>query len=272
MPHPDIHVAIRLLQRGAYADASDLLEGMVTAMPTYAAAHALLARAYMLQGEHRHALGLWRRGLLLMPNSASMQRGLQQTSQVLTERNANRLLEAPKPAQATPPPSVPDEAEVAEAAAPEAEAIPVQADVPEPVAAGTVQAPLEVHVDGRTGPPAEVLEAAARDQEALETGIELDDGPAGSDGGSADFDDLDHLIQALEGARIQPKPNFERVPPPELESDIDDLVSETLARIYAAQEQFGEAAKVYDKLAEQQPERADEFMNKAFEMRARLAS
>ena len=82
-------------------------------------------------------------------------------------------------------------------------------------------------------------------------------------------EDLDHLIQELESARIQPDPDLDAIPEPDLDDDIEDMVSETLARIYTAQEQYGEAARVYMKLAAQEPARAQEFLDKASELEAR---
>ena len=49
------------------------------------------------------------------------------------------------------------------------------------------------------------------------------------------------------------------------------MVSETLARIYAAQDKFEEAAKVYEQLAIQQPDRSIAFLQKAAAMRSRAA-
>jgi tetratricopeptide (TPR) repeat protein len=82
---------------------------------------------------------------------------------------------------------------------------------------------------------------------------------------------LDRLIERLQGARIVPDPDFEidESLVSEDDDDRDNLVSETLARIYAAQEQYREAAQVYEVLAEQQPERAEEFRMKAREMKMR---
>lgn len=88
-------------------------------------------------------------------------------------------------------------------------------------------------------------------------------------GGADWFDDLDSLITELESARIVPKPDFESIPSPALDDDIEDVVSETLARIYASQKQYEEAARVYEQLAEQQPEQAPSFLEKAAEMRTR---
>ena len=58
--------------------------------------------------------------------------------------------------------------------------------------------------------------------------------------------------------------------PPDLDDDIDDMVSVTLARIFAAQEEFEEAARVFDKLAIQDPENAEDFRQQAREMRSRI--
>ena len=89
--------------------------------------------------------------------------------------------------------------------------------------------------------------------------------------GAEEIDDLQHLIDELQSARIEPSPEMDDLPPPELDQDIEDMVSETLARIYAAQSQYGEAANVYAQLARQQPDRAEEFEEKAAEMRQKAA-
>ncbi len=81
-----------------------------------------------------------------------------------------------------------------------------------------------------------------------------------------DFEDLERLISELESARIVPQPALEDVPPPDLEDDIEGMVSETLARIYASQEQYSEAARVYEQLALQHPDEADRFNQLAAEM------
>jgi tetratricopeptide (TPR) repeat protein len=83
--------------------------------------------------------------------------------------------------------------------------------------------------------------------------------------------DLDRLIRELESARIEPTPDpddpEDEYPEPDLDDDIDDLVSETLARIYAGQEQYREAARIYVKLASQEPSRARHHLQNAAEMR-----
>jgi len=89
---------------------------------------------------------------------------------------------------------------------------------------------------------------------------------------ASDYEDLDHLIEELEDARIVPDPDVDVLPDDELRDDIDDVVSETLAKIYENQNYFVEAAEVYEKLAVQKPDRRDEFMQRAEEMRNRGSS
>ena len=83
-------------------------------------------------------------------------------------------------------------------------------------------------------------------------------------------DELDALISQLEDApRIRPDPEYTG---PEVSLDhgeVDDMVSETLAKIYAAQHQYVEAALVYEKLAARQPDQADELLERAAELRQR---
>lgn len=93
-------------------------------------------------------------------------------------------------------------------------------------------------------------------------------GPGPAPGGSKpEFQDLDRLINELETAAIVPDPEIPLLSADELESDIEDVVSETLARIYANQSYFEEAAMVYEKLAVQYPQRKDEFLQRSAEMK-----
>ena len=85
--------------------------------------------------------------------------------------------------------------------------------------------------------------------------------------GDATIDDLDRLISELETARIVPPLDLENIPAPELEDEIDDVVSETLARIYASQKKYDEATRIYEQLAHQQPQEATRFLQLAAEMR-----
>ena len=84
----------------------------------------------------------------------------------------------------------------------------------------------------------------------------------------AEDQELDNLIQELESARIVPKPDHEHIEVPALEDDIEDMVSETLARIFEGQKQYAKAADMYEKLAVLHPERARKFEAKASELRA----
>lgn len=89
----------------------------------------------------------------------------------------------------------------------------------------------------------------------------------GSQTAPPEFQDLDRLINELETASIVPDPDVPLLPADELESDIEDVVSETLARIYANQSYFEEAAIVYEKLASQHPHRKEEFLQRSAEMK-----
>lgn len=80
-------------------------------------------------------------------------------------------------------------------------------------------------------------------------------------------DDLERLIDELESARIEPNPDVEDVPTPDLDDDVDDIVSETLARIHEGQDQYRKAAQIYVKLASQEPDQARTYLQKASEMR-----
>ncbi len=83
-------------------------------------------------------------------------------------------------------------------------------------------------------------------------------------------DDLDALISSLEHApRIRPDPAFSGPAVRVDESGVDEMVSETLAQIYAAQHRYVEAAVMYEKLAAREPSRADAMLQRAAELRGR---
>ena len=84
-----------------------------------------------------------------------------------------------------------------------------------------------------------------------------------------DDEELDHLIEELESARIVPKPEHEHIEAPALDTDIEDMVSETLARIYEGQNQLLKAAEMYDKLAVANPSKAESFIARAKELRSK---
>lgn len=83
-----------------------------------------------------------------------------------------------------------------------------------------------------------------------------------------EVDDLDGLIEKLENApRIRPDANFDDDFDTLDEAEEEDLVSETLARIYESQGEHEAAARAYEQLAELNPERADDLRTKAAELR-----
>ena len=86
---------------------------------------------------------------------------------------------------------------------------------------------------------------------------------------SEDDNELQHLILELESARSVPMPSASDLPAPDLHDDVEGMVSETLARIHVTQGQFLEAAAVYEQLAVQEPEEAQNYRQRAAELRAR---
>ena len=85
-----------------------------------------------------------------------------------------------------------------------------------------------------------------------------------------EIDDLHRLIAELQTARIMPLGESDDMQAPVLEDDLEGMVSETLARIYASQEQYAEAADTYDQLAALHPGKAGEYLHKARDMRERI--
>lgn len=207
------------------------LEPVVEDMPAHLTAHVLLARAYEAHERWGDALQAWQQARFLFPNSPAVADGIRR---VLKAREEAPLV-ASESASAPPP------SEAAEASA---------SSTPSDEAASS-----ERPESGRaSSAPPELRHLAEREPIAS---------PDESMG------ELDRLIQELESARIEPDPDLDSIPAPDLDDDIDDVVSETLARIYTSQEQYGEAARVYVKLATQEPDRAEEHLEKAAELRAR---
>ncbi len=81
-------------------------------------------------------------------------------------------------------------------------------------------------------------------------------------------EELQHLIQELESARMTRMPIADDFPAPQLEDDVEGMVSETLARIHVSQGQLAEAADIFEQLAAQRPEDANRFRKRAAELRA----
>jgi len=130
-------------------------------------------------------------------------------------------------------------------------------DVAPPSAEAPISAPL-LPPEPETTPAAPPAEPPPEPADAPE--------PVTPDSSIAD--DLDDLITQLDSApRIKPDPTFSGPKVTFDESSMDDMVSETLAKIYAAQHQYVEAAVVYEKLAAREPEQADTMLERAAEMR-----
>ena len=89
-----------------------------------------------------------------------------------------------------------------------------------------------------------------------------------AEAGPTGASDLDALIEQLENApRIRPDDPFDDDAPLPSEPDGEALVSETMASILAAQGRHAEAARMYERLAEQRPDGADAFREKARALR-----
>jgi tetratricopeptide (TPR) repeat protein len=261
----------RLIDRGETAVAVPILERAVEMEPGYAAARLLLARAYEGEGRMGDAVSEWRLVRALVPDSPTAVTGLKRALRL-------RMLWAADPAAwAT------DDGAAAAAAAPEP-AEPPAAEPPEPVALGPAE-PEEPVALGPAEPPA--AEPIAAEPEAPPEPPEPDEpmlphAPPIAESPDAEpevpgWDDeapqnLDELIRELETARIVPDPTIPPAAAEDLEPDVDDVVSETLARIYENQRHYGEAARVYEKLALQQPGRAPEFRQKAADLRTRAGT
>ncbi len=219
---PDLQDAILLLEEGNAREASVLLEAMTRAMPGYATARVLLARAYEGLGEWDGALGSWREALHIVPNSPVIRRGLERAARKASSRApVDELPELPSVSVSTP----------------------VTGDVEVTVEDDADFEPVDAEAASDAAPP----ESFAEDE------------------------DLDRLIAELESARIVPRPDLESLPEPELDDDIEDVVSVTLARIYASQGQYDEAARVYELLAGQQPDKEKELKARAAEMRSKAS-
>jgi tetratricopeptide (TPR) repeat protein len=289
MPLHDIQDAIELLENHQPDRAAVLLEGMADEMPVYATARVLLARAYEALDQWDRALATWREALHLIPNSPVIHRGLERSA-AKAAPGRHRDRQTPQDPSGTPLADEPSEPQIAQPPAPQEhqparppapqEHQPAQSTTPQEHPSARPPAPQEHPAAQRTAPqehhraepPApQEHQPAERDAIDEDTPAVSRDDPGETDAARPHYDDLDRLISELEAARIVPRPDFDNIPSPELDDDIEDVVSETLARIYASQGQYDEAARVYEILAGQHPDEASEYMQKALEMRSRAS-
>ncbi len=304
----DFESALAALEAGRAAEAVDVLSGIVDRWPNYAAAQVAYARALRKAGRAEAAFEAWSRAAALVSHSPAVMAGLTEAAGALFGgAGAAPVLDAIDTIPEESPLSEDQEASLtAEDSETPSSPETGPLDPPEPmdlsgaVADERVQEEEPEFVDTPAMDPAFFVpiakpfdepgdpEAATEwpgeplQEESLEEVSEMpewDGGYAGDagDGAGSDADleappaeaDLDRLIGELESARIVPSDDPSSISPPDLSDDIEDVVSETLARIYATQNQFSEAARVYERLALENPDRADEYSLKASEMRER---
>lgn len=252
---PALHVAARHLAAGRPDDARRVLAALVDEAPAYVAAHVLLARALESAGDTDEALAAWQRAAFLVPASPLVAREHARLARTLAAS-------AEAPEQAAPDESAPDESAPDGGAREDTTQVPPVAVSPQPSSPGQTDA-------DQTTDASESLKNQAGTQETHENeaapASEAAAPPAGS---YAVADELESLIESLSNApRIRPDPAFEGPAVSFAEGEADEVLSETLARIYAAQQQYARAALIYEKLAAQRPAQADDLRAKAAEMR-----
>ena len=270
-PEPALQTAARLLAEGRPAAAAARLADLVAAAPTYAAAHVLRATALEAAGFVDESIVSWGRAAALVPRSPLVHRERERLMALRVTDDASGLPPAvpATPAPRPPAPSSPRAAYVEAEPPPALEGAPDEPPREEP--------PREE--PPREEPPRDVLDLDVSDplpdlEDVPPAPLALEDGPpAALEDGPApasDADELDSLIARLDGApRIRPDPSYSG---PEVSLDtpeVDDLASETLAKIYAAQHQYVEAAVIYEKLAARKPDQAEALLDRAAELRRR---
>ena len=264
MAVPDLQDAINHLQQKNVDGAIATLERKIDELPAHLTAHVLLARAYEAKHQWDRALTCWENVYFLMPNSPVARKGKRR---VFRHMDGGEDVDESEEAA----PSVPETPETNDAAAdaPASGAPPEDETEDSPTTAPEAVSELDklrqqAEQEARQGGARPELGDTAGPPEASAAGTPEERVDALEDAGD---DDLDQLIDELESARIEPDPDVDDAPAPDLENDVDDIVSETLARIHEAQDQYRKAAQIYVKLASQEPDRAREFLEKAAEMR-----
>lgn len=272
MAVPDLQDALDCLKQEDVDGAIARLERKVEELPAHLTAYVLLARAHETKQQWEKALQSWENVYFLMPNSPVAREGKRR---VLRRMDRTEEAEDIKEAAPSTPasPEAPSDSSTAESESSADEPADADSSVDE---AAQTETPASEAVS-----ELEKLRRQA-ENEARQGGArpELANTPKPSNGDTSsstpedridqmeeEGDDLDQIIDELESGRIEPNPDVEDVPAPDLESDVDDLVTETLARIHEAQDEYRQAAQIYVKLASQEPDKARDHLEKAAEMR-----
>jgi len=243
MSTPDLRTAASLLERGDFDGARVTLERLVKHDQAYAAAHVLLAKIAESQSRFTDAILHWERAYLINPMSTEI--SVSYKGAVLRTLLPNPAAAPVREMNLVPP--------LEEIESGDREVEPEKSRWTSRKRK-TLDDSAVVVTDTETTDAAEPTEAPIQGQKPLR--VER-------------TEDLDRLIDELDSARLVPDPNVETISDDELINDIEDVVSETLARIYVSQNYFSEAGDVYEKLAIQNPARKDEFAEKAADMFSR---
>lgn len=166
------------------------------------------------------------------------------------------------------------------APAPLPEAAPLQTAAPPDLPTEWAPAPTAHDTPADAAPEPPALEAVSVPMYAPPAGLEgFFDGPPPESAPRTEAPparsgfDLEHLIEQISQAGpIRPRADLDAIAPPLLEDDDEDPVSETLARIYAGQGQYAQALRIYERLAEQQPEHAARFRAEADALRPKATA
>lgn len=232
----DIHSAAANIEAGNAADAIPVLEQLVDAYPAYAAAHLLLARAYRSEGNRDAAL----RSLAGVQLWSSAPEAARSELHAIIDAHLEDVYASDDVLSGRP-------------------------------RADTVGSDRFAGPEASRGTPTHAPRSTSPDELAEDLQERL--GPPAAEN-DEDIKDLNSLIRRLEGARIQPEPEFGGAEQqggyaPE-DEDSQEVVSETLARIYAAQSEYQAAFDAYQRLADENPDRADEFRRKAREIKEQM--
>ncbi len=237
----DLRSAASLLERGDYDAARRSLESLILTDRNHAAAHALLAKIAEVQTRWTDAIVHWQNAFAINPMSTEI---------ALSFEAATLRMLSPNPARG-----------------PERNmrfVPPIEVIEPESDASGAEE--KDELLDELTARAEKIVEK----ESPVTRSVGNEKIPEGSV--PDEEDDLNRLIDELDAARLVPDPDIDPISDEELSVEIEDVVSETLAKIYASQKYFQEAGDAYLKLAVQYPARRSEFLAKADDMASRAVA